>query len=128
MQKDKTPLWDCRKTERKFKREQFNSVCLIYVKRAADRPCCWNAAYVCRFSPAPWQERRIGMSCVIYGLGKVISSNKLSPENWDGEAGNPIVTEQIIDLSGAVTAAFLFSISACYPFPSSIYSRHMNYN
>ncbi len=68
------------------------------------------------------------MSGVMYGLRKVISSNKLSRESQDGEAGNPIVTVQIIDLSGAVTAAFLFSISARYPWPSSIHSRHMNYN
>lgn len=78
VQKDKIPLWNWRKKEIKFKREQFNILYLIYVNRAADRPCCWNAANVCWFSPAPWQERRIGMNCVMYGLGKVISSNKLS--------------------------------------------------
>lgn len=78
VQKDKIALWNWRKKEIKFKREQFNILYLIYVNRAADRPCCWNAANVCWFSPAPWQERRIGMNCVMYGLGKVISSNKLS--------------------------------------------------
>ncbi len=44
------------KEEIRFKREQFNSLYLIYVKRASGRPGHWNAATVCCFSPAPGRK------------------------------------------------------------------------
>lgn len=73
-------------------------------------------------------KRRMGVCCVMYGLRKVISSNKLSQESKHGEAQYPIVTVQIIDLLGPVTVAALFSIQAPYPCLPSIHSRRMNYN